>query len=289
MDLKTHKLFAQLCEDLVFEDSSTMDLIKGLPGGQQVVKYLHQKEQLSHDQEYKRIDKISWNDLKDSYRGSWVIMKYPRGVGAIKQYHGDYKAIASSGGEPELFSDSRGGNVMDFLKEKLGGKPISYYSGKDDQEVKSKRQAREKIKKSSETGKMEEETLVQKFRPLWVRAATAAIADMKGMIGIMLKNDSFDKASTKLNRIKELTNALAALENESKGTPDVFRAAVNTAVILAASHYYPDEVGNISNGYRGLNVDNYDGVKHLLSDISAGDTSKLGTILGFFKRSLMTR
>ena len=87
MDLKTHKLFAQLCEDLVFEDSSTMDLIKGLPGGQQVVKYLHQKEQLSHDQEYKRIDKISWNDLKDSYRGSWVIMKYPRGVGALSLIH----------------------------------------------------------------------------------------------------------------------------------------------------------------------------------------------------------
>ena len=131
MNLQTHQLFAQLCESIVFEASTTMDLIKGLPGGQEVVKYLHSNEKLSHAQSYRQIDKISWNDLKDSYRGSWVIMKYPRGVGAIKQTQGSYKALASNGGEVETFNDSRGGNIMDFLKEKLGGKPMAFYSGID--------------------------------------------------------------------------------------------------------------------------------------------------------------
>jgi hypothetical protein len=288
MNLQTHQLFAQLCESIVFEDSTTMDLIKGLPGGQQVVKFLHQAKSLSHDQAYKQVEKISWNDLKDAYKGSWVIMKYPRGVGAIQQRGGSYEAVASTGGEVEEFSDSRGGNIMDFLKEKLGGKPSVFYVGNDKgtvKDIKSKRAGQNK----NSAGGMTEEKLLQKFRPLWVRAATAAIADMKGMVGIMLKNDSFEKASNKLSQIKDLSNALSALESDSESTPSAFKTAVNAAVVLSASHYYPDETGAINNTYRGMVPDNQTGIQHLLRDISEGDTSKLGTILSFFKRSLMTR
>ena len=289
MNLQTHQLFAQLCESVMFEASTTMDLIKGLPGGQEVVKYLHSNEKLSHAQSYRQIDKISWNDLKDSYRGSWVIMKYPRGVGAIKQTQGSYKALASNGGEVETFNDSRGGNIMDFLKEKLGGKPMAFYSGIDKGVVKDIQTKRAGQKKGAGGSATSIESLVNKFKPLWVRAATAAIADIKGMVGIMVKNDSFDKASTKLSQLRDLNNALTSLENEDGSVPNIFNKAVQTAVILTASHYYPDDTRDITRAYGGEYRAGSDvGVNKLLSDISGGDTKKLGTILSFFKRSLIS-
>ena len=289
MNLQTHQLFAQLCESIVFEASTTMDLIKGLPGGQEVVKYLHSNEKLSHAQSYRQIDKISWNDLKDSYRGSWVIMKYPRGVGAIKQTQGSYKALASNGGEVETFNDSRGGNIMNFLKEKLGGKPMAFYSGIDKGVVKDIQTKRAGQKQGAAGSPMSTSKLVIKFKPLWVRAATAAIADIKGMVGIMVKNDSFDKASTKLGQLRDLNNALTSLENEDGSVPNIFNKAVQTAVILTASHYYPDDTRDITRAYGGEYRAGSDvGVNKLLSDISGGDTKKLGTILSFFKRSLIS-
>jgi len=290
MNLQTHQLFAQLCESIIFEASTTMDLITGLPGGQEVVKYLHQKERLSHDQPYRKIDKISWSDLKDNYRGSWVIMKYPRGVGAIKQTHGSYMAVASTGGEVETFNDSRGGNIMDFLKEKLGGRPTAFYTGNEKGTVKDVQTKRAGQKSGAAGTPMSTSKLVLKFKPLWVRAATAAIADIKGMVGIMVKNDSFDKASTKLSQLRDLSNALSSLENDDNASvPNIFNKAVQTAVILAASHYYPEDTQDIVRHYGGdYRPGSEEGVTKLLSDISGGDTKKLGTILSFFKRSLIS-
>jgi hypothetical protein len=290
MNLQTHQLFAQLCESIIFEASTTMDLIKGLPGGQEVVKYLHQNEKLSHDQPYKKIDKISWSDLKDNYRGSWVIMKFPRGVGAIKQTHGSYMAVSSSGGDVETFNDSRGGNIMDFFKEKLGGKPSAFYTGSDKGAVANIRSKRADQQKGAAGIDITTSKLVLKFKPLWVRAATAAIADIKGMVGIMVKNDSFDKASTKLSQLRDLSNALSSLESDDNpSVPNIFNKSVQTAVILAASHYYPDDTQDITRAYGGEYRPGSDvGVNKLLSDISGGDTKKLGTILSFFKRSLIS-
>lgn len=289
MKLQTHQLFAQLCESIVFEDSSTMNLIQGLPGGQQVVQFLHRKHQLSHDQNYVKTAKISWSELKDAYRGSWVIMKYPKGTGAIKQSGGNYEAIASTGDEPETFRDSRGGNILDFLKSRLGGNPTAMFVGKDNQSVKQKQQKRAAAQAPAKGTAATPEGLVEKFRPLWVRAATAAIADIKGMVGIMLKNDAFEKASNKLNHLQSLTKSIDDLESGDSKTPEVFRSAIQQAILLAASHYYPEQTGNITKNYSGFSSASSEGTQLLLKDISEGDTSKIGTILSFFKRSLISR
>ena len=126
MKPQSYQLFSQMCESVVFEASTSMDIIRGLPGGAQVIQQLHREGNLGHEQAYKPIAKIAWSELKDSYRGAWVIMKYPNGVGAIKASGGStgsYTAAASTGGEVQTFSDSRGGNVLDFLKRTLGGNP----------------------------------------------------------------------------------------------------------------------------------------------------------------------
>jgi len=289
MKQQTHQLFAQLCENVLAEASTTMDLIQGQPGGQQIVKFLHSQQGLSHDQNYVKAPKISWSELKDSYRGAWVILKYPKGVGAIKQSGGSYEAAASTGQEPETFRDSRGGNILDFLKSRLGGNPTAMYVGKEAGKTKELKQKRASLQAPSKNSITNPEGLVEKFRPLWVKAATAAIADVKGIVSTMVKNDAFDKASHKISLLQHLTRALDDLETGETKTPDAFKEAVNQAILLAASHYYPEQTGNITRSYRGFNAERSEGQELLLKDIANGDTSKIGTILAFFKRSLISR
>jgi hypothetical protein len=290
MNTTGYKLFAQLCENIMFEDSSTMNLINGLPGGQQVVKYLHSQQGLGHAQDYKQIAKIAWSELKDAYRGAWVIMQYKNGVGAIKQLNGTYYAVASSGEAPVAFQDGRGGNVMDFLKGKLGGNPIKLWVGRETGTTKDLKQKRLKSKQELEkTTTISPEALATKFKPLWVKAMTVAIADIKGHVSNQIKNDAFEKAERKLGQLKRLNDALLSLESDKSTKPDFLNAAIGTAVTMSASHYYPDQTGNITRSYSsGLVPDSQEGVQQLLKDISAGDQAKLGTVLSFFKRALIT-
>jgi len=290
MNIEGYKLFAQLCESIT-EASTSLSLITGQPGGQQVIRKLHTDMALAHNQEYRPVDKISWSELKDSYRGAWVIIQGSNGVGAIKASGGNtgsYNALASDGGEVKSMSDSRGGNVVDFLKSEIG-KLQKFYVGKNTTAVTDLRKKRASDKVGAGPQKATPDSLVTKFRPLWTRALTLSIADIKGMIANQIKNDAFDKAKKKINQVETLQNALEALESGSEETPDSIKRAVNIAVIMAAAHYYPDETGDIQRSYSSnYTTTRNEGPQKLLQDITQGDTKKLGTVLGFFKRSLIS-
>ena len=290
MKPNTCKIFAQLCEAIT-EASTAMGLITGNPGGSQVIKHLHKDMGLSHDIEFKEIPKISWSDLKDSYKGAWVVMRCTNGTAAIKARGGttgSYEAVVSEGGEIKYKSDSRGGNIIDFIKSEVG-KPVKFFAAKNTSRVQDvQRQRRERQQNAGPQG-VDTNTLVKKFKPLWGRAMTAAIADIKGHVANMIKNDAFDKAKKKLDRVERLQNALEALEAGSQDASEQVRNAVNTAILMAASHYYPEETGDITRGYSGgYSPTRQEGVGKLLQDLTNGDTAKLGTVLGFFKRTLIS-
>lgn len=291
MKLETYKLFAQLCESFLPEVSTSMSLIKGHPGGDQVVKNLHTQKGLGHAQTYTEVPKISWNELKDSYRGAWVVIQGAKGTGAIRANRGSYEAMASTGGEVESFRNDRGGNILDFLKERIG-KMTKFYVGKDSGKTGELKSKRAELNKVSGPAAVNKDTLVAKFKPLWVRAITAAIADSKGHVANMIKNDAFDKARKKLDKIQTLQDGLESLEAGTlEESPEFIRRAVNTAIMMSASHYYPDETGEIQRGRwsdAGYTSQHDEGPRKLLSDIAGGDTKKLGTILAFFKRALIS-
>ena len=247
---------------------------------------------LGHDIGYSPVAKIAWSELKDSYRGAWVIIQGDKGTGAIKASGGntgDYHAVASAGGEIRSMNDSRGGNVIDFLKGEIGGLR-KFYVGKNTTAVSDKQKKRASNKAPSGAAVVNNETLVKKFKPLWAKAITAAIADIKGHVANMIKNDAFEKARKKLNHIETLQNGLEQLEAGTlSDTPDFVGRAVQTAVMMAAAHYYPEQTGDITRSY-GSNFSSArnEGPQQLLKDISEGDTAKLGTILTFFKRALIS-
>ena len=283
------KLFAQLCESIT-EASTAMSLITGHPGGSQVIRKLHKDMGLAHDQEYRQIDKISWSDLKSNYKGSWVIIQGSNGTGAIKASGGttgSYEAVASDGSDAKSMSDSRGGNVVEFLKSEIG-KLQKFYTGRETGKVRDLKSKRRDRGQDASDARMDTNTLVKKFKPLWGRAISAAIADIKGHVANQIKNDAFNKAKKKLDQVERLQNAADALEAGSQEVSDTVKSAVGTAVMMAASHYYPEKTGDITRGYGGYSPQSHEGVRQLLSDLSNGDTKKLGTVLGFFKRTLIS-
>lgn len=286
MKLEHCKIFARLCEDIT-EASTAMNIIAGSPGGQQVVQTLHRDLGLAHNIEYQPVDKLSWKDLKDTYRGAWVIIIGTQGTAAIRARADSYETMASDGSDVDHNASSRSDATMNFIKSKVG-KIRNYYVGKNTTYVKDKQSARADTKadgKSSTT----QSTIVNKFRPLWSRAITAAIADVKGHVANMIKNDAFEKARAKLTHIETLQNGLDAMESGNKEVPSFVSSAVNTAVLMTASHYYPDETGDITRGYnRGYTSASPTGPSKILNDIAKGDTAKLGTVLAFFKRALIS-
>lgn len=290
MKANASKLFVQLCESIT-EASTAMNLITGHPGGAQLVKKLHKEMQLAHDFEYTEVPKILWNDLKESYKGSWVIMRCTDGTAAIKASGGNtgsYDALVSDGGEIKSISDSRGGNIMDFIKSQVG-KPIKFFVTRNTSKVRDLQQQRKSRLQSAGPQRIDNNVLVQKFKPLWARAITAAIADIKGHVTNMIKNDAFDKAKKKIDRVERLQNALDALEAGSQEATEQIKNAVQAAVLMTASHYYPDLTGDITRRYGGeYNASNSEGPTQLLKDLTAGDTAKLGTVLSFFKRALIS-
>lgn len=287
---ESYQLFAQLLESHLDEASTSLDLIAGQPGGKEVVQKLHKDMQLAHDIGYYPVGKISWSDLKNMYQGAWVIIQGTKGVGAIKASNGNYEAVASSGAEPRVIRDGRGGNILDFLKGEIG-KLNKFYVGKNTRAVQDKRKKRaDQQQGAGPNPEVTQSTLVTKFKPLWRNAIQASIADIKGHVANMIKNDAFGKAKKKLDYIERLQNGLEELEaGTMDDSPGFIKSAINSSVLMAASHYYPEQTGSISRGYGGsLNSQYHEGPQQLLKDISAGDQKKLSAVLSFFKRSLIT-
>jgi hypothetical protein len=290
MRIESYQVFAELLEGYVNEASTTMSLIANNPGGKEVVQKLHKDMSLAHDIGYRQVDKISWSELKDSYKGAWVIIQGTKGTGAIRARNSSYEAVASTGGETRSVSDGRGGNIIDFLKGEIG-KLNKFYVAPNTTAVADKQKKRRDAQKGAKGVEVTQSTLVAKFKPLWARAITASIADIKGHIANMIKNDAFEKAKRKLNYIETLQNGLEQLEAGNADTPGFLSSAINSAVLMTASHYYPETTGNLDRsryGSSGVSAQFNEGPAQLLKDIAGGDQKKLGTVLSFFKRSLIS-
>lgn len=155
----------------------------------------------------------------------------------------------------------------------------------------------ERAKELALIQKSSPEKLLQRFKPLWLKAAKAALADVGGVIQTMAKTGAYERLKNKIEKnTTPLENIIAKLE--TTGTIDTGRgysrysyremgyleAAIRRAVALTAVYYYPDETGNVSqNG----TPDNEKGVANLMSDIDSGDMKKLKTIMLYFKEELM--
>ena len=286
---ESYQTFVELLESFIAEDSTAMNVLAANPGGSDVVKHIHKNLQLAHNLNYTPVPDIAWSAIKGSSNGHWILIKGSTGTAAIKSRGDTYDVVASSGGEVKTMTDTHGGRIKAFIKTEIG-KLDKFYQARNTRDVATKRDQRASNKKGSDgSAIINRDTLVQKFKPLWVRAMSAAIADIKGHIANMIKNDAFGKAMKKLKYVESLQSDLEELESGSISTPEYVNRAVQTAIYMAASHHYPEQTGNISRDYGDRYSTQFpEGPQILLKAIAGGDTAKLGTVLGFFKRALIS-
>lgn len=309
MQQKSLNLFVQLLETVILEKSTTIDMVRKVPGANVLIPYMHKNLGLSHDQEYEEVKKLSWSEIKSKNRWgtpglNWVIVRGEQGVGAIAATD-VYRAIAVYDGQVVNKADERGGNIVDWLKAYIG-RIQSYYVGKDSGETKKKKSERKATKPVPTENYVDVETflylLMKKFKPLWVRALEQAQADIKGFMNSQLKSNAYDKADKKLARLKAIDHAVRAIDDGQNPAErkdrysdpfEIMRVALTNAILMTAHHYYPDETGGFRDRARGYGrsahtLNNPSAVAHIFNDIRDGDTKKLGTLLGFFKKGLIS-
>lgn len=302
MKLETYKLFAQLCESIVQEATTLTNIIGGDPAANKLISALHRGEELPHDQQYAPKDNISWSDINDTSSGAWVIIKFASGVGAIKAAprKNGYIVVAVPSESLEVSKDefTKGGDALNFFKQAGLGRVQQLYVGIDKGQLASKQSKRSAYQKSKDSMKHADvSTITAKFKPLWTKAVQAAIADVKGMAVTMIQNDAVNKARVKIDKIGELQSILDAIESGEMEQGSGYRGGskleyikkmVNNAVLLTAAHFYPEETGELSRSYGGLSGQKYQGPRMIYDDLAKGDQKKLGMVLGFFKRQLIS-
>lgn len=286
--MSKNKLFANLCEAMLLEVSTTGDIIKHHAGGEMLLQQLHQKHGLLHDQPYQEVPRVSWYQVKNQDT-TWLLLVGSFGVGAIKwdKSPGSYKAIVATRGEIESFTNDRSSHIIDFLKTRIGSIKKIYQGIEDPNGTRGKIVLRRAAQGSSVVGPFTKADLVKKFKPMFFKTLEQAKADIKGMLSHMLKNDAYKRARWRLEKIMKLESQLEALRRNE--IPEDLETAVNDAIILAAKYFYPLETGNIRNtASRGYYTDNaYFMTKRIVDDIGQGDQKKLAAVIGFFKQRLI--
>ena len=191
------------------------------------------------------------------------------------------------------FYNTRGGEILSELSSILNGKPRRIWVGNDEhavQQLQSERK-KQKVDNQSNQQQVDNNYLLRKFRPMFSKAVILAIADIKGMVANMIKNDEFDRSRVKIDRLQSLQRALesVSLEKSISNFPDIIVNALRSAVALAAMHYYPEETIGLTRQWGNMiRTTSDNGISRLYKDINAGDTRKLAAILAFFKRTLIT-
>lgn len=298
--MRTYMEFSKLCESMVNEVSTGMSQFTDF-AAQNLLKTLHRDQKLGHDVNYEKVPRLSWKEIKDN-RNTWFLLKGQTGWAAIlhpndNKYSQYVLYLSSEVPDPEsgeVVTSQKVSTATDGnnLIAKVIGKPTQFYiirTGYSVRQHTARAGARAATSRSDDKESID--YLIRRFRPLFARFLTQAKADIKGVVGMMVKSDADQgKVSQKMNRIQGIDAILQQLEDGT--VPDKLKSAVHTATIMAARYYYPELSGKLNKAYYSQSgpshlPDSNDGVHRLLADIASGDQQKLGGVLAYLKRGLV--
>lgn len=314
--------FALFCEALAYPQSASQLLLEDSTllqspvaknvGGELLIKYLHRRGSLAHDQSYKAIRPrdITWSTIREHIVNSWVFFTGDQGTAAVrtggpqKNDRLDYQVVIFTGDEdpenpvnhPNMGKKFTSSNEMlSFVKTHIG-KVTGMYYGTDPASRREKKSKRSEYWKQETTPTVDRHILLMQFKPLIQKSVTAALANVKGHLVDNIKNDSFNNATALLlnaKNLKELLDHLDYFQHEYDiSQSNLLSRSMDAALVFAASHYYPEQTGRIERrgyGYnKTYNPQNVAGIQKILQDISQGNKEKVGTILYYFKRALVT-
>jgi hypothetical protein len=307
-----HYTMTHLLREILDEDSTIPDLsgIRRGPYADALVQKVHKEFAMPHDVRWEKLEKVTWADIK-SRSPNYVIIQGQDGMGAVKWNGSKWEAMLSSKEGITRDSDASINTLFKEIKERIGkitaqwgaiGQGRQSYRGASDNRTgevdkkRSQRQARREVVVSPNTldpnagSAHNTEVILRKLRPVYMRYLEQAIADVKGVVGMALKNDSYQKVKQKLEILTNLQNVRQELIDNPDAVPGKIKERLRPALYLTASHYYPDETGNFA-----LGVDRYGrgqpthsrGPNQVIADIASGDQKKLITLMNYLKQSLL--
>lgn len=276
-------------------ESTLSKLIGTATGGQSLVSALHKEHGLGNDAEFDPIDKISWSWFKAN-RNNFAVLTGPSGSAAIKSVMGDnYEVVtANSAGEISKTTQSRGGNALEFIKDKIG-KTRKIYVAKQAVEL-DKIQQRNRQRQGTETG-YSPEALLKKLRPMISRYTERAAADVQGMAIQMIKAGNYGGAGKKLDRLQRLESIKTLLDVSDKskinwGGREIanLSGVLDRAVKAAYGEMYPDAIRQ-GTDWRGrltseIEFANSTQFKEFTNKLAQGDQKMLGMTMAYFKQMI---
>jgi len=295
MNIESARLFVSLLEHIIDEDSTSINQLQGVPGAVPLLKKLHQQHLIPHDQKYEPIKKVPWSDLKDNTH--ILLVAGPKGAGVLQSQAGNYNIYAWNTDSDSMdgTTESSGGRSIDWFQERIG-KINRLWLGSDLGTVQKTRQARREVKPRPQeefinAGEFAR-AMLKRFKPLWLRSLVGAQNDVKGWVNTQIKNHAFDKAKTKIDHLKALEYAVDSVESgQDLAENNLVAQAIRHAVSQTTHMYYPEETGGFETmRYLGSKPElvNREAVHKLFNDINNGETEKLGTLLSFFRKNLVT-
>lgn len=312
-------LFSVLCENITIDEASeVIKALKNVPGAKDIGRFIHKEFKIPHDYKFFPTDKIELGkqDRYDYASGRWYIIAGTKGSAGLQYANNskEYKLVVkrpsderysidnypSSGNDSDfmVITSKSGKGIMSQMRE-LIGKPVEYFHNKLDASIVGRKKVDRKNSKDVEKPlELSLDTYVtmmfNKFRPTFLRVLKNAEAEYRGLLNIQIKNQSYEKAQKKLEKLQKLDNLIKHLEVE--GTKDLpegwsnwLRACIGNALALTAGHYYPDETGDIETnrwGNREYQIPN-EARQKVLNDIKNGDAKKLSTMLSYFKNQVL--
>lgn len=305
-----HYTMTHLLREILDEDSSITSAVRNSPYADELIKRVHKDFAMPHDVRWEKLEKVTWADIK-SRSPNYVIIQGQDGTGAIKWTGETWVAMLA--GQDGITTD-RDDSINSLFKEIKNtiGKITGYWAaigqGKGSYrgastnktgEVERKRRERTASRQKvvnpnildpSAGTAHNTQVILRKLRPVYMRYLDQAIADVKGVVGMALKNDAYGKVNQKVAILTNLQNVRQELIDNPDTVPEKIKERLRPALYLTASHYYPDQTGNFA-----LGVDRYgrgqpssqSGPQQVIADIANGDQKKLITLMNYLKQSLL--
>lgn len=305
-----HHTMTYLLREILDEDSSITSAVRSSPYADELIKRVHKDFAMPHDVRWEQLEKVTWADIK-SRSPNYVIIQGQNGTGAIKWNGSTWQVMLA--GEDGITSD-RDDSINTLFKEIKNtiGKITGYwaaigqgrtsYRGASDNTIGAVDIKRQKRKDSramvvnpttldpNASREHNTEVILRKLRPVYMRYLEQAIADVKGVVGMALKNDAYGKVSQKITILNNLQNVRQELIDNPDVIPGKIKERLRPALYLTASHFYPDQTGNFALGvhqYGRGQPSSQMGPQQVITDIANGDQKKLITLMNYLKQSLL--
>lgn len=304
-----HQTITHLLNEILDEDSTITSAVRRSPYADALIRNVHKDLAMPHDLQWEPETKITWADIK-SKSPNYVIVQGQDGTGAIKWDGARWKVMLSSKEGVRTSSDGSINILFKDIKDTIGkirgywsavnsGRRDSYRGVATNQTgpVDVKRAERTKARTISNPKTMDPnagydqnyDAVMVKLRPLYAKYIQQAMADVKGVIGMAIKNDSYQKARQKLQLLDKLKTMQEELIDNPDSIPDHIKTKLRPALYMTASHFYPDDTGNFTlatGGYR-TSQPNTEGPRKVISDIAKGDSKKLVALMNYLKQTLL--